>query len=149
MEVWQPFAGEAAGLSYRVTFRLADPSGDQLTAAPESRRVDVLLAAGGAAPVKWQELVVREAQDPPAELLADLTAQVHRERRVGIRQRLVLAHEAAQLVREIGHPSLEFWILLTQGLKGERHVENQTENPSHPWRAPGSAGAASSAPPRA
>lgn len=77
MEVWQPFAGEAAGLPYRVTFRLADPSGDQLTAAPESRRVDVLLAAGGAAPVKWQELVVREAQDPPAELLADLTREAH------------------------------------------------------------------------
>ncbi len=73
---------------------------------------------------------------PPLQLLADLVAQVHRQRRVGVRQRLVLAHQAAQLVGEPGDALVQRRVLC--GARRERReAQGEAQGKASPHaRAP-------------
>src|ERR1043165_10274086 len=65
------------------------------------------------------------------ELLADLVAQVDRERRVRFGERLVLAHEAAQLVREVRHAAIELPILRRGAAEPQGDRKSTRLNSSH------------------
>jgi cytochrome c-type biogenesis protein CcmH len=80
----------------------------------------------------------------PFVLLADLVAQVLGERGVGVGEGLVLAHQAAQLVRERRHALLQGRIFLSHHPERQSDEKDERENPSHASTAPRSEGAPSS-----
>ncbi len=65
---------------------------------------------------------------PGAQLLTHLITQIDRQRRVGFGNRLVLAHQAAQLVRQLHHVGFQ---LEVAGDRGRQPAFLRQHRPGH------------------